>query len=88
MPMAVLILVALLVPAALVYVGVLGWAAGVVATFAVLFLAAWNFDRGRRLGARDPIWDANRPDMAAPLDSDRQIPTEAVQSPSDRGFKD
>ena len=53
--MALLILAALLVPPALAFLGVIPLALVVVAEIAILFAAAWWFDRGRALGARGPV---------------------------------
>jgi hypothetical protein len=56
-----------------------------LATFAILFLAAWGIDRNRRSGAREPFLDANRAEFQVSMYSTTsQIPVEAVQSPSDR----
>jgi hypothetical protein len=83
--MAVLILGALLVPPALAYFGVIGGLGAFVADIAILLLAAWNVDRGRRLGARDPFLDASHPDFPVPMGGPvRPNPTEAFESPSDR----
>ena len=85
MPMALLILGALFVPPALAYFGVIGGWLALIAEIAILFLAAWNLDRGRRLGARDPFLDRNRADFATPMATNvRPIPTGAVEAPSDR----
>jgi hypothetical protein len=86
--MAVLILIGLLVPPVLAYIGLIGWVPAVVAEFVILFGAAWNFDRQRRPGAPGPKWDAAAPDFAAPLMGDQfgvhEIPTQAVEDPENR----
>ncbi len=87
--MAILILVALLVPPALAYVGVIGGLPAALADIAILFVAAWGVDRGRKPGARNPFLDQNRSDF--PTSGDGQInqaPAEAFQSPSARGVPD
>lgn len=57
----------------------------VVAEIAILFAAAWWFDRGRALGARDPFLDENRPDLASPVATwDPPRPTEAIELPKDK----
>ena len=86
--MPLLILVGLLIPAVLAYLGVIGWLPAVVAEFVILFAAAWNFDRQRRPGAPGPKWDASAPDLAAPIGGDamgvHEIPTQAVEDPEHR----
>jgi hypothetical protein len=82
--MVLLILVALLIPPILGYIGVIGWQLALVAEFVILFAAAWNFDRHRRPGAPGPKWDAAAPDFAAPMDGHREIPTQAVEDPENR----
>jgi hypothetical protein len=85
MPMALLILGALLVPPALAYLGVIGGFVALAAEFVIVFVAAWGIDRGRRLGARDPFLDAAHPDLPVPMGAPiRPNPTEAFESPSDR----
>jgi hypothetical protein len=85
MPVALLILGALLVPPALAYFGVIGGLVALVAEFVIVFVAAWGIDRGRRLGARDPFLDAAHPDFPVPTAAPiRPNPTEAFESPSDR----
>lgn len=85
MVMALLILDALVVPLWLGYSGILPWGIVVIAEFAILFAAAMGIDRNRRLGARDPLLDANRAEFpVAMMDADPQVPVEAVQSPADR----
>ncbi len=79
--MALLILVGLLIPPVLGYIGLIGWLPALVAEFVILFAAAWNFDRGRRPGAPGPKWDAAAPDFPAPMDGHREIPTQAVEDP-------
>jgi hypothetical protein len=86
MPAALLIVAAMVAVAGLAFFGVIGGFVALIGEIAILFVAAWLFDRGRRLGARDPYLDANRADFPANAGSSiRQVPTEAVQSPSDRG---
>ena len=85
--MALLILIGLLIPPFLAYVGLIGWVPAVVAEFVILFGAAWNFDRQRRPGAPGPKWDAAGPDFAAPMGGEHdphQIPTQAVEDPENR----
>ena len=84
--MAVLILGAMLVPPALAYFGVIGGFVALVADIAILFVAGWGIDRGRRLGARDPYLDGSHPDFPVPMGGGpvRPNPTEAFESPSDR----
>jgi hypothetical protein len=84
--MALLILIGLLIPPALAYIGLIGWVPAVVAEFVILFAAAWNFDRSRRPGAPGPRWDAAAPDFAAPIGDDgiHEIPTQAVEDPENR----
>ena len=85
--MALLILVGLLIPAFLAYIGLIGWVPAVVAEFVILFAAAWNFDRQRRPGAPGPKWDAAAPDFAAPMfgeQGEHVIPTQAVEDPEHR----
>lgn len=83
--MALLILVALFVAPALAFLGVIPLALVVVAEIAILFAAAWWFDHGRALGARDPFLDENRPDFAAPMATmDPPRPTEAIELPRDK----
>jgi hypothetical protein len=85
--MALLILVGLLIPPLLAYLGALGWVPALVAEFVILFAAAWKFDRARRPGAPGPRWDAAAPDFAAPMfptDGVHEIPTQAVEDPENR----
>jgi hypothetical protein len=83
--MALLILVALLVPPALAYLHVIALPVMFVADVAIIFAAAWWFDRGRAIDARDPFLDANRPDFPAQFSADaRQMPTEAIEEPRDK----
>ncbi len=87
--MAILILVALLVPPALAYVGVIGWLPAALADIVILFVAAWGIDRGRTPGARNPFLDQNRSDFPTSGDGQvNQAPAEAFQSPADRGVPD
>jgi len=82
---ALLIIVALLIPPLLAYIGVIGIFVMFVVDVAILLVAAWGFDRGRALGARDPFLDANRPDYASPLTAEvPPLPTEAFEDPKDR----
>jgi hypothetical protein len=86
MPAALLIVAAMVVVAGLAYAGVIGGYVALIAVIGIVVAAAWLFDRGRRLGARAPYLDANRADFPADAGSTiRQVPTEAVQGPSDRG---
>ena len=86
--MVLLILVALLIPPFLGYIGVIGWQIALVAELVILFAAAWRFDRARRPGAPGPNWDASAPDFAAPILGDQmgihEIPTQAVEDPENR----
>ena len=83
--MALLILASLFVAPALAYLGVIPAPLVVVVEIAILFAAAWWFDRGRALGARDPFLDANRPDLASPVANwDPPRPTEAIEQPRDK----
>ena len=84
--MALLILIALLIPAVLAYFGLIGWVPAVVAEFVILFAAAWNFDRKRRPGAPGPRWDAAAPEFASRIGDDgvHEIPTQAVEDPEHR----
>jgi hypothetical protein len=82
-----LILAALLVAPVLAYLGILtSGPVFVIIELGVLLTAGWWFDRGRALGARDPIPDPNRSDYSVPAGSYyfHPIPPEAVQSPEDR----
>ena len=86
MPTALLIVAAMVGVAALAIFGVIVGFVALIGEIAIVFVAAWHFDRGRRLGARDPYLDANRADYPVNAGSSiRQVPPEAVQSPSDRG---
>jgi hypothetical protein len=81
---AALIVLAIVAVAALAYLGVIGGYVALLGVVAIILIAAWQFDRGRRLGARDPFVDANRADFPANAGSSiRQVPTEAVSTPSD-----
>jgi hypothetical protein len=83
--MAVLILVALLIPPFLTGFGVIGWQLALFAEIAILLGAAWNFDRARRPGASGPAWDSSKPEFPPPMIAGvRGIPTEAVESPADQ----
>jgi len=83
--MALLILAALFVAPALALLGVIPLTHVVVAEIAILFAAAWWFDRGRALGARDPFLDENRPDFATSFANyDPPRPTEAIEQPRDK----
>jgi hypothetical protein len=62
-PMAVLILVALLVPLALAGLDVIAWQLALFAEIAILAAAAWNVDRARRTGAPGQA-DQTRPARA------------------------
>lgn len=79
------ILGAMLIPPALNYFGVLSWTVVLIAEVVIILVAAWNFDRGRRLGATEPFADSRHPDFPVPLSGDfRQVPMEAIESPADR----
>ena len=83
--MAVLILVALLIPPFLAGFGVIGWQLALFAEIAILLGAAWNFDRARRPGAPGPVWDSAKPDLPPLFMGDvRGVPTEAAESPADQ----
>jgi hypothetical protein len=83
--MALLILAALFVAPTLAFFGVIPLLLVVVAEVAILLAAAWWFDRGRALGARDPFLDENRPDLAASFANyDPPRPTEAIELPKDK----
>ena len=82
--MAIRILVALLIPPALGYLGIIGWQLTLIAELSIILLAAWNFDRSRRPGAPGPVWDAARPDFPVQMGGNDPIPTEAVESPANR----
>jgi len=83
--MALVILVALLVPPALAYLGVIGLGVMFVADVAILLAVAWRFDRGRAVGARDPILDPNRADFSSSFTNPvPPLPTEAFEPPKDR----
>lgn len=85
--MVLLILVSLLIPPVLGYIGLIGWQLALLAEFVILFAAAWNFDRKRRPGAPGPKWDAAAPDFAAPMfgeQGEHVIPTQAVEDPENR----
>jgi hypothetical protein len=82
---AALILLAIAAVAALAYLGVIGGYLALLAAIAIVALAAWNFDRGRRAAARDPYLDGNRADYPVNAGASiRPVPTEAVESPTDR----
>jgi hypothetical protein len=84
--MAILILIALIVPSVLAYMGVIGWMLAGLASIVVLFAAAWGIDRGRKIGARDPFVDQHHADyLTSRGDEIHQAPAEAFQGPSDRG---
>jgi hypothetical protein len=83
--MTLLILVALAVPLALGYVGIIGWQLILAAEIGILLFVGWRFDRGRTVGARDPFVDENRPDFAAPFTATiPPLPTEAIEDPHGR----
>jgi hypothetical protein len=83
--MAVLILVALLIPPFLAGLGVIAWQLALFAEIAILLGAAWNFDRARRPGAPGPVWDSSKPEFPPPMIAGvRGIPTEAVEAPPDQ----
>jgi hypothetical protein len=80
-----LILVALLIPPLLAYLGFISLVIMFVADIAILLVAAWGLDRGRAVGARDPFLDANRPDYSSPFTvMIPPLPTEAFEDPEDR----
>jgi hypothetical protein len=75
----------MLIPPALNWFGVLGWTAVLVAEVIIILVAAWNFDRGRRLGAPDPFGDPRHPDLPGPMSEGvRPWPTEAIETPEER----
>lgn len=83
--MALGILLALLVPPVLAYAGFIGGFVVVIAEIGILLVVAWLFDRGRRVGARDPFLDANRPDYSTSFTNMvPPLPTEAIEQPKDR----
>ncbi len=83
--MALLILVALLVPPLLAYLGIIGLGVMFIADVVILLVFAWRFDRGRAVGARDPFLDANRPDFSSSFTNEvPPLPTEAIEPPEDR----
>ena len=81
-----LILAALLVAPVLAYLGILtSGPVFVIIELGILLAAGWWFDRGRALGARDPMGDPNRSDYPVHMGGQPwTIPVEAVQSPEDR----
>ena len=80
-----LILIALLIPPALAYLGVIGLGVMFLADIAIVLVAAWRFDRGRVVGARDPFLDANRADFSSSFTNPvPPLPTEAIETPKDR----
>ena len=82
---ALLLLVALLVPPLLAYLGVIGLIAMFAADVAILLVAAWAFDRLRGVGSRDPFLDVNRPDFSTSFTNMiPPLPTEAFEDPEDR----
>jgi hypothetical protein len=87
--MAILILIALFIAPVLAYAGIIGWLVAALADIAILFVAAWGIDRGRKPGARNPFLDQNRSDFpTSGGDQVHRAPAEAFQSPSDRGVPD
>lgn len=83
--MALLIVAALLVAPALSYLGLVGWPVVIAAEIGILLVAGWWFDRGRALGARDPVGDANHSDFPIPMTAEVwQVPTEGIEPPKDR----
>lgn len=86
MIVAVVIVVAMFVPLVLLFMDVVSIPVAIVAAIGILLLAGWGIDRNRRLGARDPFLDANRPDLASPMGDDftREPPAAAIERPSDR----
>lgn len=75
----------MLIPPALNWFGVLSWAAVLLAEVVIILVAAWNFDRGRRVGAPDPFPDPRHPDFPVPMsDEFRPWPTEAIETPAER----
>ena len=52
-----------------------------VADVAILLIAAWRFDRGRKVGARTPYLDENRPDFSSSFTNEfPPLPTEAIET--------
>jgi hypothetical protein len=89
MPAALLILAGMIGVAALAYIGVIGGFVALIGEIAIVLGAAWLFDRGRRLGARDPYLDANRADYPVNAGASiRPVPTEALEGPTDRRSPD
>ena len=83
--MSLVILVALAIPLALGYVGMLGWPLIVGAEIGILLFAGWRFDRARGVGARDPFIDQNRADFSAPFTATiPPLPKEAIEDPEDK----
>jgi len=83
--MAFVILAALLVPPALAYIGFISLTVMFIADVGILLVAAWRFDRGRALGARDPFLDANRADYSTSFTNPvPPLPAEAIEPPKDR----
>lgn len=80
-----LILVALLIPPLLAYLGFISLVLMFIADVAILLVAAWGIDHDRSIGARDPFLDANRPDFSSPFTAmNPPLPTEAFEDPEDR----
>ena len=80
-----LILVGLLIPPLLAYLGFISLVLMFIADIAILLVAAWGIDRGRSVGARDPFLDTNRPDYSSPFTAMiPPLPTEAFEDPEDR----
>jgi hypothetical protein len=83
--MTLLILVALAIPLVLGYLGIIGWQLIVAAEIGILLVVGWRFDRGRKVGARDPFADRNRADFAAPFAATiPPLPKEAIEDPAGR----
>jgi hypothetical protein len=83
---ALLILGAMVVPIALGWLGLIGWPVILIAEVAIILVAGWRFDRGRPLGAVDPVADANRADMSMDFGNPvvSPLPKEALQTRADR----
>ena len=83
--MTFLILVALAIPLALGFLGVIGWQLILAAEIGILLFVGWRFDRGRKVGARDPFVDGNRADFSAPFTATiPPLPKEAIEDPKDQ----
>jgi len=83
--MTLLIVVALAIPFVLGYFGIIGWQLILAAEIGILLFVGWRFGRCRKIGARDPFVDENRPDFAAPFTATiPPLPKEAIEDPDGR----